>query len=118
MANPTITSIDYCRSRGDTYAIEIQIQDSAGAAIDITGFTFLLTVDPSSEPTDALGNIYQLSGVIVGAPTNGTVSFAPDATEALSAPGEYFHDIQQTDAGSLVRTIAKGGWEILQDITK
>ena len=117
MANPTPTTINYCRSRGDTFAIQIAIENSAGGPIDISGFSFLLTVDPSSEPADALGNIYQLTGVIDDAP-NGLVSFAPDPTEAMSAPGDYFYDIQQTDAGSLVRTIAKGDWQILQDITK
>lgn len=117
MANPTITEVDYCRSRGDTFAIQIQIQDSAGAAINITGFSFLLTVDPSDEPADALANIYQLTGVIDDAP-NGLVSFAPSAPNALAAPGDYFHDIQQTDAGGLLRTIAKGAWQIIQDITK
>jgi len=117
MATATATKINYSRHRGDTYAIQIAIKDAAAAAIDITGFSFLLTVDPSETPTDALANIYQLTGTIDDGP-NGLASFAPDATDALAAPGNYFYDIQQIDAGTLVRTIAKGKWEILQDITK
>jgi len=117
MANPTVTEIDYCRHRGDTFSIQIAIKDSVAAAIDVTGFSFLLTVDPSATPTAAGTNIYQLIGVLDDA-VNGLVSFAPDATDALSAPGNYFYDIQQTDAASKIRTIAKGKWTILQDITK
>lgn len=117
MANPTPTPIDYCRARGDTFAIQIKIENSAGGAIDIAGFSFLLTVDPSDEPLDDVNNVYQLTGTIDDAP-NGLVSFAPSVGEAAAAPGDFFYDIQQTDAGSLIRTIAKGEWQILQDITK
>jgi len=117
MAGPTITTIDYCRSRGDTYSIEIAIKDSSSVAVDVTGFSFLLTVDPSASPTDALANIYQLTGTIDDAP-NGLVSFPVSAANALAAPGNYYHDIQQIDAAAKVRTIAKGKWTVLQDITK
>ena len=115
MTKPAVLNLD--RTRGDTFPHQISIKDTAGVAVNITGFTFLQTVDPSEEPTVAGDNLFQLTGVIDDGP-NGLVSFAPDVTEANQTPAEYYHDIQMIDAGSAIRTIAKGKYTFLQDITK
>lgn len=105
----------FCRTRGDTFPFTLTLRDSAGAAINITGTTFLLTVDPNAAPVDASGNLFQVSGVIVDGP-NGIVSFTLSGPQAATAPGAYFFDVQWTSA--TVRTILRGVWEIEQDITK
>lgn len=110
------TTINITRTRGDTFPFVMTITDSAGAAIDITGFSFLLTVDPSDEPADATGNVFQLVGAVIDA-VNGKVQFTPSVADADNV-GEFFHDTQQIDAASAVRTIAKGKYTLLQDITK
>lgn len=104
------------RSRGDTHPFTLVIKDAAGDVIDITGRTYKLTVDPSSEPTTADNNLFTLTGVVpVG--TDGKVEFEPDATEADQSPDTYFFDVEQTSTGK-IRTIAKGPFVFLQDITK
>ena len=46
---------DIQRKRGDTFGEEFQVvSETTGQPIDITGFTFLMTVDPDDNPTDAL----------------------------------------------------------------
>lgn len=115
LADPV--EINLCRRRGDTFADEFTLADSNGAAIDITGFSFLLTVDPSEAPADAMDNLFQLSGVITDGP-NGVVEFAPTAMQADQTPGTYFYDIQQTNGGGVIRTIIRGEYVIEQDITK
>ena len=104
------------RVRGDTFPFVFSIQDAAGAPIDITGFSFLLTVDPNPEPVDSSGNVFQLTGVVIDA-ANGKVQFAPSAVEADNV-GEFFHDLQQTDGGGAIRTVAQGPFNLTQDITK
>lgn len=109
--------IDLCRRRGDTFADIFTLKDSAGVAIDISsGYSFLLTVDPSESPVNSDNNLFQLTGVIVDGP-NGKVSFAPSAVQSDQPPATYFYDIQQTLSG-VVRTIVVGEYDIVQDITK
>lgn len=111
---------NFCRVRGDTEAESITVTTDGSTAIDITGDSFLLTVDPSPDPADDTANIYQIAGVIVDGP-NGIVSFSPSALQAAAAPNTYFYDIQWTRTGSgsgSVKTILKGQWEIQQDVTK
>ncbi len=110
--------IDLCISRGDTTAWTFTIRSGTPAvAVDITGFSYVLTVDPNSEPTDALGNLFALTGTITDA-VNGVVEFSLSAAQADQTPAEYFFDLQQTDGSSNLRTIAKGKFEFRQDISK
>lgn len=107
---------DLTRSRGDTYADIILVVDSAGAAVDITGFNFLLTLDTSKAPVDSSNNLYQLTGTITSA-AGGRVEFAPTALQA-DLVGSYFYDVQMTDSAGRIRTIASGKYKYVQDITK
>ena len=108
--------IDLCISRGDTTAWTFTIK-SDGTAIDITGFSYLLTVDPSDEPTGSGSNLFQLTGTLTF-PLVGIVSFQMTALQADQTPSEYFYDLQQVDGSGNIRTIAKGTFEFKQDITK
>ena len=110
-------TIELCRRRGDSFADKFIIKDAAGVPINITGYSFLLTVDISPAPIDSANNLFQLVGTITDA-VNGAVEFAPTPAQADQTPSTYFHDIQQTDAGSLIRTIAVGNYIITQDVTK
>ena len=105
------------RKRGDTYANEFIIKDSAGTVIDITGYSFTLTVDPQKNPTDDSNNLFQLAGNITDGP-NGAVEFAPSAVQADQEPGTYYYDLQMTDLSGAIRTVALDKYKFVQDITK
>jgi hypothetical protein len=109
------TELDLCVTRGDSTAFSFNLQDQAGSAIDIAGFTFLLTVDPSDAPADDTGNLFQISGTITDGP-GGVVQFAPTPANN-TPPGDYFFDVEWTATGA-IRTIIKGKYTIKQDITK
>jgi hypothetical protein len=114
-----IGDINY--SRGDSYPLSIRIKDKASKEyIDITGYTFLLTVDPSKSPEDSTGNIFQVIGVVdPDQVTNkGKVSFTPTQTDTDNV-GKYYYDIQFIDGVGNKRTFVRGFRFILgQDITK
>ncbi len=111
------TVLNRCRIRGDTFPMVFTLTDSAGAAIDITGFGFKLTVDPSDEPADDSGNLFELDGVIpIG--TDGVVQFLLSDAQADQTPNEYFYDVQMVDLALRKRTIVRGIYEVTQDITK
>lgn len=105
------------RFRGDTYGNIFKITDSNGDPIDITGYTFKLTVNSQKDPTDTLTQLFQLTGTLVS-PSLGTVKFAPNGTQANQDPGTYFFDIQMTDGTGAIQTVALGKYVFLQDITK
>ncbi len=105
------------RKRGDTYAETITVTDTAGTAINITGYTFKLTVDPEKAPATAANNLFSITGTILS-PTAGTVEFAPSALQADQAPGTYYFDIQMVDGAGRIRTIALDKYIVVQDISK
>lgn len=105
------------RYRGDTVADEFTIVDENGTAVDITGFSFKLTVNSLKNPPDDTTQLYSLTGVITNA-SGGVVEFAPSSIQANQSPGKYFYDVQMTDAGGKLKTIEKGVYKYLQDITK
>lgn len=108
---------DITRKRGDTYADEFIIKSKAtGLPLDITGYSFVLTVDPEKEPADAANNKYALTGTIVDAEA-GRVEFAPTALQA-DLVGNFFFDVQMIDGAGRKRTIDAGKYVYKQDISK
>lgn len=109
---------DITRKRGDTYADEFTLKSSStGLPINLTSYTFVLTVDPEKAPTTAEKNLYQLNGTILDAAA-GRVEFAPTALQADQAPGTYFYDVQMVDGAGRKRTIVSGKYKYEQDIGK
>jgi len=108
---------EICWGRGDSDAKGFVIQDSDGVAIDITGFSFKLTVSLDKDPTDQVNEQFSIVGVI-GVAASGTVSFAPTTANTNITAGIYFYDIEQTDGSGRIKTVIKGRVKIIQDITK
>jgi len=105
------------RRRGDTRPYVIQCVDKcSGDPVDITGYGFLMAVDPSKEPASSSNNIAQMTGIITDA-ANGVVEFTPSDVEADNV-GNFFYDIQWTDLNSKDWTIDHGKYILKQDIAK
>lgn len=105
------------RRRGDTYADEIIVKSKAtGLPINITGYTFELTLDPEKAPVDATNNLYSLTGTIIDGPA-GRVEFAPTAMQADQV-GTFYYDVQMTDGAGRKRTVALDKYIYTQDISK
>jgi hypothetical protein len=112
-----LTELDITRKRGDNFPFQFTLTDSSGTAIDITGFTFRMVVDPSPVPEDALSNIFDLAGIITDA-VGGVFEIRPTTGDMDITPGVYFYEVQMIDAGSNVRTIVAGQFAVEQDIVK
>jgi hypothetical protein len=119
---------DLCFTRGDTAPIVLRLTADS-VALDFTGWTaFVLTIDPSEEPTDALNNVDAMPGTIRAPDTDGVLEFVPSgidetakrATSEAYVPGDFFYDVQGINpAGNRTTLLAAGGkFTILQDITK
>lgn len=106
------------RKRGDTYADEIIVTSATtGLPINITGYTFTMTLDPAKDPLTSANNLYSLMGTIIDAPA-GRVEFAPSALQADQPPGVYYYDVQMIDGAGRKRTIALDKYKYEQDISK
>ena len=106
-----------CWGRGDSSAKGFTVKDSDEVAINITGFTFKLTVNSEKDPTDTTNQKFTVVGAITDAP-NGKVAFSPTTANTDIEPGTYFYDIEQTDGGAAISTLIIGKCIIIQDISK
>ena len=114
------------RKRGDTAPDKITVLDPeaavAGTPLDVTGFSYQLTVNTEEDP-DPVGppivgvELVTIAGTLVDAP-NGVIEFPWSPTEADQTPDDYFYDIQQTDTAGKILTIAKEQYIFQQDLTK
>lgn len=105
--------------RADQYPLVVTVKNAAtGSPIDITGYTFKLTVNSEKKPADDSNQIWQLDGDLDADPTTGRVVFDITDTQTDIPVRKYYYDIQMTTAGGDVRTIAKDVFEITMDITK
>ncbi|KPJ83935.1 MAG: hypothetical protein AMS19_02520 [Gemmatimonas sp. SG8_23] len=103
--------------RGDTDPFQITLRDGDGQPLDITGSTFLLTASELQEPSSEDPPVFQLEGEVVAPGTNGIVRFTPTAEQADNA-GVFFYDVEKTSSSGSIRTVLKGTYTLLEDITK
>lgn len=107
-----------CVTRGDSPVIPVEIRDSVGAIVDITGYSFILTVDPSPEPSNNTNNLFQKTIPAIPDGSSGITQFQLTTTDTDQTPGVFFYDIQMTTTAPSIRTILSGEFEIKQDVTK
>lgn len=105
------------RRRGDTVPDVIFLTDDVGDPLDVTGYTFKLTVNEDKDPIDDTNQLVQSIGSS-GSPLTGRVDFPWTPLQADQTPGKYWYDIEQVDAGGKIKTLAKNKYIFYQDITK
>jgi hypothetical protein len=112
---------DLTITRGDSYPIPIKLTDSiTGLPLNLTGYTFVMTVDSKENPADDTTQLFQVAGIIAD-PTTGIVSFQPTEVNTDLTPRPltkpYWYEIEYTTL-STRRTIAKYKLAIVQDLAK
>lgn len=105
------------RTRGDTLADRFTVTDVDGNPVDITSWTFQLTLSTEKNPVDDTNQVVQIDGVITNAAA-GEVEFPWDTTKANRTPGNYYYDIQYVTDSAAIFTVEKGTYKFTQDINK
>lgn len=109
--------IDICVKRNDTRPFEIQVVDSAGAPVDVTGAT-VIELAVSNDEDGLIGTeLFKLTGVIVAPATNGVFRFQLTGVQADQAPDVYKYDAEYTDSAGDIQTYAEGDFEFKPDVT-
>jgi hypothetical protein len=106
--------------RGDSPVFGFTLNDSSGTPINVTGYTFEMTVDTLEDPPETSDpsstEVFQVTGTIVDGP-NGRFSFQPTSINTNQTPAEYFYDVSYINGTEKV-TLIKSTLEIRQDIGK
>lgn len=103
------------RFRGDTRRLGATLKKD-GLVLDITGCSFILTVNKKENPTELDLPEFASIGVIID-PALGQLYF-PFTAEQVNLLGDFFYDIQMTDAIGELSTLVKKPITFTQDITK
>jgi hypothetical protein len=104
--------------RGDDWPMTITVVDqTTKVPVDITGFSFVLTVNSEQNPTDTTHQTFTVTGVIVSG-AEGRVSFTPTTVQTNITAQVYYYDIQMVDGGGHRKTVVKDTFTITQDIGK
>lgn len=107
-----------CWGRGDTDPKSFKITDDAGAVVDISTWTFKLTVNEDLEPADTTNEKFSILGAFVTDGTDGLVAFTPAIGDTDITPGDYFYDIERRISSVNIKTLVKATMQIVQDISK
>ena len=102
--------------RGDTKPWKFRISVD-GEIADITGYTFVLTVDEKKNPPDETTKKFSMNGVLTD-PVAGIVVFYPLEAQMNLTPGTYYYDIESTTVEGYIETLVLDKLVITQDITK
>lgn len=102
--------------RGDDYTLNLTFRTSAGAVINITGYTIFMTVKAEKTDLDAAALISK-TVTNHSDPTNGITAIALSSSDTNVTPGTYFYDIQMKDGAGKITTVMDGLITFSQDIT-
>lgn len=104
--------------KGDSKDYVITVKED-GSAVDITGYTFYMTVKENATDTDANAKIDK-TVTTHSDPTNGetTISLSTSDTNQTvsSATQKYVYDIRMKDTSDKVTTLLNGIFKILQPV--
>ena len=107
-----------CWGRGDTKRKVFTIKDGNGNALDVSGSSFILSVNTLKSPPDGTTLQFAIASAFVNGGTDGQIYFAPAPGDTDLPSGNYFYDLQETDVNTEVDTLYKARCLIVQDISK
>jgi len=111
----TADRVNVCCRRGDTFVLEVNVKDSAGAALDATLYSYKVEVREYDD-----GPIIIASTAVATTSTSaGKVTITITAANMLVTAGTYVYGLQATKTSdSTVETWIFGTFEVVQDIVQ
>lgn len=106
---------NYSKFRGDDVTLNLTFKDSAGVAINITGYTIYFSLKRNKYDTTAV-----LAKTITShtAPTLGQTQIALTNAETAILNGSYYYDISYlTGVAGTKKTVDTGVFTFKEDIT-
>ena len=102
--------------RGDSESIVVEVKNSAGVGINITGYIFWFTAKTIDSDADAVA-VIQKEVTVHTTPLSGITTIELLYTDTAIDAGDYQYDIQMKSATNEITTLVRGTFSIKQDIT-
>lgn len=106
--------------KGDSQDYNITVKDASDVAINITGYTFFMTIKENATDTDANAKVKK-TVTSHTSPTTGVTKISltgADTTLAVSSSTQkYVYDIRMKDTSGNVTTLLNGVFKVLQPVT-
>ena len=112
----TITNTQISIVAGDDKTLTFTFVNSAGAVVDISGYTGFFTVKTNKTDTDEQAKIAK-SWTSHSDPTNGVTSLALVPADTSDLLGNYYFDVQLKRGAGLIYTPIRGTFTVLDNIT-
>lgn len=104
--------------RGTTYSLTFTLKDSAGEAIDITGYELFFTAKTNLTDTDANAAIsIDVDPGDITNPTEGKHIFTLTNTDTDITAGSYYYDIKWKDTDGNYGAIPYKRLKIVENVT-
>jgi len=102
--------------RGDTFALYAHLSVD-GTDIDITGYTFFLTIKAHEDDSDE-NAIIKADVATHPDPTHGKTVILVPAEEVDPLVGDFYYDVQYKDTNGVIRTPIEGIVTFTRDVTR
>ena len=109
---------DMICDQGSTFTNVIQITDSDGVAVNLTGFTARMQVRPSASSSTLLLELTNANSRITITSAEGKINLSVDAsTTAALTPGNYVYDLETVN-GAVIERILQGAFIVRAEVTR
>jgi hypothetical protein len=112
-------NFDITINQGATFELTITWKDSAGTAINLTGYTARMQVRETYSSTSSIVSLTSSSGITLGG-SAGTIAIVISATTtaALTAPFSGVYDLELANAGGVVTRLLQGAATVTPEVTR
>ena len=110
---------DITINQGATFELTITWKDSAGTAINLTGYTARMQVRETYSSTTPIVSLTNGAGITLGGAA-GTIAIVISATTtaALAAPFSGVYDLEIVSAGGVVTRLVQGTATVSAEVTR
>lgn len=105
--------------QGATLRESFTYKDSAGAIVNLTGYTARSQIRASYSAASTILSATTAAGTLTITANSGLIAFAvPAATTANLTPGNYVWDLEIVDASGIVTRLVGGTCTITPEVTR
>lgn len=106
-------------NQGATYELTVTWKDSAGTAINLTGYSARMQVRETYSSASTVVSLTNGSGITLGGAA-GTIAILISATTtaALTAPFSGVYDLELVSAGGVVTRLLQGAATVTPEVTR
>lgn len=106
-------------NQGATFELTVTWKDSAGTAINLTGYSARMQVRETYSSSSTIVSLTNGSGITLGGAA-GTIAILISATTtaALTAPFSGVYDLELVSAGGVVTRLLQGAATVTPEVTR